>query len=131
MIRLLAISLALFCLGCTDPTIGIVSGTITVDGEPADGAISFVPTDGKKGPTGGKVTAGQYEVTVPVGEAKVEIRMPKIVGQTRIYNTKDSPVQDVMEESLPKKFNDETELVYDVPAGASSKNFDLSSGTSK
>lgn len=118
--------LALSAAGCSDPTVGIVSGTVTVDGNPADGAISFMPVDGKKAPTGGKIVAGAFTVTAPVGNAKIEVRVPKIVGQTRIYNTKDSPIQDVMEESLPKQFNDETELTYDVPAGKSEKNFDLS-----
>ena len=114
-------------VGCSDSTIGIVSGTVTIDGEPAEtGAVTFVPVDGKTGPAGTKIVDGAFEATLPVGPAKVQIRVPKIVGQTKIYNTPDSPIQDVMAESLPAKYNDETELIYDVPPGKSQHDFDLS-----
>lgn len=127
MKRLSLMLLAMALAGCQDSSIGIVSGTVTVDGSQAgDGSIVFAPLDGKHGPAGGPIVDGTYSVTVPVGPSKVEIRLPVVVGQIRIYGTKDSPIQDDMRDSLPPKYNDETELTYDVPAGKSEKNFDLS-----
>ena len=58
-------------------------------------------------------------------QSQNQIRVPKVVGQTRIYNTKDSPIQDVMQESLPPQYNDRTQLTYEVPSGKSTKDFDL------
>lgn len=118
--------LALLSVGCTDNNVGIVSGTVMIDGEPAStGSISFAPTDGKTAPAGGMIEEGRFEVTLPVGTSRIEIRVPRIIGKTKIYNTEDSPIQDIMEESLPAEYNDETELTYDVPPGKSEKNFDL------
>lgn len=125
--RFIAVSL-ISLAGCTDSNVGFVSGTITVDGEPAKtGSISFAAEDGKTAPAGGMIEDGGYEVKLPVGVSRVEIRVPRVIGQTKIYNTEDSPIQDIMEESLPAKYNDETELSYDVPSGKSEKNFDLTS----
>ena len=122
--------LAMLTLGCSDANLGIISGTVTVDGQPAKtGWIGFTPLDGKQGPQGGEILDGAYTATVPTGPSRVEIRVPKIVGQTKIYNTKDSPIQDVMQESLPPKYNERSELTYDVPSGKSEKNFDLSTKT--
>ena len=117
----------LLATGCGIENVGIVSGTVNVDGSPAlDGSIVFVPTDGKHAPAGGPITDGVFKVTAPTGPSKVEIRVPKIVGKIRIYNTKDSPIQDDMRESLPPRYNDETELTYDIPSGESEKNFEVS-----
>ena len=112
------LAFCIICLcasGCEEPTTGTVTGTITVDGDlPTTGYIGFTATDGKTGPVGGEVTDGEYTVVVPLGDAKVDIRIPKVVGKKRLYDTPDSPVQEVTEESLPPRFNDETELVHTV-----------------
>ena len=119
-------------LGCSDPNIGIVSGMVLVDDAPANGSISFVPTNGKTAPQGGEIVDGAYEVTLPIGDAKVEIRVSKVVGEKKIYEQDpNSPVQDVLAEALPARYNDETELTYDVPSGKSTKDFDLSTKKKK
>ena len=116
-----------FAMGCSDPTIGVVSGTVTVDGEPAEtGTVGFIPTDGKSSTGGGEIVDGAYTAVVPVGTSVVEVRVPIIVGEKRLYNTKDSPVAPIWKDSLPAKFNDKSELIYDVPSGKSQKDFDLS-----
>lgn len=122
------LALLILC-GCGDPTKGIVSGTITVDGQPAEtGAISFIPLDGRSSTAGGVITDGQYTVNAAVTKVRVEIRVPKVVGEKKIYDTPDSPVQKVMQESLPAKFNDNSELRYDIPSGRSTKDFSLETG---
>jgi hypothetical protein len=121
--------LAIFgAAGCSqaDATRGDVSGRVTVDDAPAaTGAISFAPVDGASPTSGGKILDGKYSVKAPFGVAKVEIRVPKVVGERKLYDTPDSPVQPLMEESLPKKYNDESELTIDVKPGSTEHDFDL------
>lgn len=112
--------------GCSDPTQGIVSGSVVVDGEPAEtGAISFIPVSGRGTTAGAVIEQGKYKATVPVGEVRIEVRVPKVVGEQKIYDTPDSPVQQVMEESLPARFNAQSELTWEVPSGKSTRDFDF------
>ena len=117
--RLLFFLLLPACLapGCAEPTEGVVSGTVIVDGEPANGSIGFIPVDGLSSTSGAAINDGKYTAIVPLGKMKVQIRANKKVGETRIYNTPDSPIQTILAEVLPKKFNDETELLLDVKPG--------------
>lgn len=121
---------AALLLGCSgDNTTGEVTGTVSVDGKPAEkGSIGFVPVDGKSPTAGAEIKDGKYTAKVPVGTAKVEIRVPKVVGKKKLYNTPDSPVQDLLEEVLPAKFNEESELKLDVKSGKNEKSWDLKSG---
>jgi hypothetical protein len=119
------IAVCLFA-GCAEPTTGVVTGAITVDGAPAkSGRIAFFPVDGKSPIAGAEIKEGQYTTEVTLGTAKVEIRVPKITGQKKLYDTPDSPVQPIMEESLPAKYNDTTELTLDVKPGENRKDYDL------
>ena len=113
--------------GCSEPTEGEVSGTVIVDGEPANGSIGFIPVDGLSSTSGAAIKDGKYTAIVPLGEMKVQIRANKKVGETRIYNTPDSPIQTILAEVLPPKYNDETELRLDVKPGKNQQDYDLKS----
>ena len=116
-------------IGCGDPTQGTVSGVVSVDGEAAaSGSISFFPVDGKGRVTGGTIEQGAYEVQAPVGTVRVEIRVPRAVGERKVYDTPDSPVKTLFDESLPARYNDESELTYLVEPGSAVKNFELTTG---
>ena len=114
--------------GCFAPrTTGDVTGTVSIDGVPAaDGSIAFFPVDGKSPTSGTTIKDGKYEAEVPLGTVKVQIRVSKVVGQKKLYDTPDSPVQPLMKEILPAKYNDETELTLDVKPGDNEMNFELS-----
>ena len=114
-------------VGCSDgPPVGTVTGKVTIDGvAPKDGAISFFPLDGKSPTSGATITDGQYTAEVPVGKVKIEIRIPKQIGQKRIYPTPDSPVQPIMAEALPPQYNDRSTLTMDVQKGANERDFEL------
>ncbi len=113
--------------GCGEPpTTAVVEGTVTVDGTPAEmGSIAFFPTDGKSATSGAALENGKYKAQVPFGEVKVEVRVNKVVGQQRLYDTPDSPVQPILAEVLPPKYNDQTELTMIVEPGVNQQNFDL------
>jgi hypothetical protein len=124
----LSIVLVLIILaGCGESTIGVVSGTVTVDGLPAkEGSIAFFPVDRKSATAGAEIREGEYTAQVPLGASKVEIRVPKVVGQRKLYNTSNSPIMPLLEESLPAKYNDQTELTLDVRPGKNRQDYQLS-----
>ena len=106
---------------------GEVSGTVTVDGRPAPpgSSITFVPADGK-GPTAGAlIEDGKYTARVPVGPSKVQVRAPKTVARKAGKQAGPGAGSDLVEESLPAKYNDSTTLTYDVKPGAQTKDWDL------
>lgn len=125
------LTLALVMSGCGDDGLpmGEVTGTVTVDGEPAQtGSIAFFPTDGKSPTAGGAIEGGRYTAQVPLGESKVEVRVSKIVGHRKLYDTPDSPTQPLLEEVLPAKYNSQTELLIDVTSGVNEQDYDLEAG---
>lgn len=118
--------IAVLTVGCSDgPRVGTVSGVVKVSGKEAErGSVTFIPADGKGPTAGGEITAGgRYTARVPHGSMKVEVRVPKVVGKKALYG-KDGPYMDVLEEVLPDKFNNKTELTVDVK-GDTTKDWDL------
>lgn len=117
-------------VGCSsDGGKGTVEGTVTLNGQPLEkGLIRFVPVDGNSQPADGTITGGKFTVIAPKGEFRVEITSPKVVGQTKMYDTPDSPTVDKIEEAIPPKYNVQTELQITVPKGKTeNKQFDLTS----
>jgi hypothetical protein len=89
------------------------------------GAITFFPVDGKARTTGTKIIGGKYNANVPLGLQKVEIHVPKVIGRKKLYNTPDSPMEDITDESLPAKYNRQSELQLDVKPGNNEQDFNL------
>lgn len=116
----------IFPLGCSDPNLGQLSGTVTIDGEtPQNGSIAFFPVDGQSFSSGAVITDGAYYAEVPLGKSRVEIRVAKVVGEKKLYDAPNSPVQPLLAERLPARYNDASELEIEVVAGASEHNFQL------
>lgn len=112
--------------GCNDPNFGLVSGAVTIDGEPAkDGSIAFFPLDGKASTAGGVIADGNYSAKVPVGTLRVEIRVAKVVGEKKLYDAPNSPIQPLLAELLPARYNDASELQIEVAAGSNEHDFEL------
>jgi hypothetical protein len=119
-------SLVVLVCGCSEPTSGIVTGLVTVDGTAAKtGSIAFFPVNGQGATAGAVIADGRYEVTAPFGVMKVEIRVPRIVGEQKLYDTTDSPVRSRLTEALPARYNDATELQLEVQPGEMEQNFEL------
>jgi hypothetical protein len=123
----LVLAAAFALVGCGDgSSLPKVSGSVSVDGQLVEkGSISFIPAAGQGPTTGTEILAGKYTSQAPLGEAKVEIRVPKVVGKKKLYDTADSPVQDVMEELLPARYNEKSELRFESKAGRNEKNWEL------
>lgn len=116
------------CLGCEDPTIGIISGNVTLDGNPVpEGSIAFFPTAGDSFTAGGAIHEGLYQSRVPLGELRVEIRVPKQVGEQALYNVPDSPKMPILAEALPARYNNRSELKITVKPGKAKHDFQLTS----
>ena len=119
---------SVFAAACsTGPATGEVSGTVQVDGKtpPAGSSITFFPSDGKAPSAGALIDNGRYAARVPVGTAKVEIRVPRVLAKSKAAKQGPGAEGDVVEESLPAKYNDQTELRLDVKPGKNSKDWDL------
>ncbi|MCA9185849.1 MAG: hypothetical protein R3E01_20375 [Pirellulaceae bacterium] len=119
--------MSLLAAGCVDKTKGIVTGEVTVNGAKPErnGYISFIPVDGKGSTSGGEIADGKFEFESKVGMKRVEIRIPKVTGQKKLYNTPDSPIKDLMDESIDAKFNDNSEIQYEVVPGTQVINYDV------
>lgn len=109
-----------------------VSGKVTVDGQiPAAGSsITFFPSDGKP-PAGDTLKDGNYNVNVATGESKVEIRVPRIVPNLNPTVRKQGPGAEdaaagTITESLPPKYNDQSELKLNVVGGKNQKDWEVS-----
>jgi hypothetical protein len=124
-------------VGCGGDQPGEVSGTVSVDGQvPAEGSsITFVPT-GKTAGGGCLIEGGKYAVKLAPGNYKVEIRVPKAIKGSKGAPAGDGPQPGGpgsggpggpanIEESLPPKYNDHTELTIEVKSGSNPKNWEL------
>lgn len=110
--------------GCSGGGGGTVSGEVTVDNVPlAEGRIEFTPP-GPKGPLQTTITAGKYTLRdVPEGTALVRIFAPKMIGKKAMLPG--SPPVEQYDETLPKRYNVESDLKREVKAGDNKIDFPI------
>lgn len=124
-----AVAAGLF-VGCSsEPSRVSIRGKVTLDGKSLEkGLVEFLPADGKT-PTakGGVIVDGEYTADVVPGDVLVKIHSSKVVGKKKRYDTPDSPIDEVTEEAIPKKYNEETTLKEKITADRKEINFDLKS----
>lgn len=111
------------------PALADVKGKVTLDGKPlTDGTMSFFPADGNAPTSGCEIKNGVYTARVPLGTMQVRINAPRVTGEKLLYaDNPNGPKQQVKEESLPKRYHEETTLSLDVKPGVNEKNFELTS----
>jgi hypothetical protein len=116
-------------IGCSaDAKNGIVTGTVTLDGQPLKaGTIRFDAVDGRTAAADASIADGKFTAKLPPGDKRVTITSPKVVGKKKMYDTPDSPVYEVAEESLPARYNSQSELKLTVKLGDQDAKFDLKS----
>lgn len=138
------------CSGGTDgPELGLVSGTVTLDGTPLSGiAVSFVPDDGR--PAMGKTDSdGHYQLTYirdtlgcKVGHCRVQIGNteetidqfaeelgvePLLEGDDLVQEPSPQKSTKPKDGQIPSRYNTQTELEADVKAGENTFDFTLTS----
>jgi len=120
------LGLVLPLVGCGDPP-AEVTGMVNVDKKPVTkGSIAFIPADLKGQTSGGEIIDGKYSVKkVSLGVMKVEIRYPKVADKKKDYDAPGGKYYETFNESLPAKYNDQTELKMEVQAGKNEQNWDL------
>jgi hypothetical protein len=128
VISLCALSMA--TSGCsTEAGKGTVSGTVTLDGQPLkDGLIRFVPVDGQTATAEAMIVDGEFRALLPIGEKRVSISAPKVVGKRPAYQAAGAPSIDIVEELLPARYNAKSELTLNVTGGRQDADFKLTSG---
>ena len=122
---------ALSC-GCSDSGGRLaLRGSVSLDGEPlADGAISFRPLAGTKGPAaGGDIVDGHFSIRAQdgtfSGKFRVEIRAMRKTRQQDTYPITGETF-DIEEQYLPLRYNEQSELEREVTAdGPNDFKFDL------
>ena len=115
--------------GSAGPDQHAVSGKVTLDGSPVEnGTISFMSSgDGPPESAHANIVNGSY--TIPAdrgpqsGSFQVMIYCPKPTGKTTI-DTDTGAAVPVMQETIPKKYNEESTLTIEI-AGSESHDFEL------
>ena len=129
LMRISPLALAFFALiglaGC-GPATGTVTGEVTVNGAPLDeGVITFSPADKNGETVTRKIKAGKYEAKMIAGNKFVQISAPVVVGMRKESTHPDAPLIPETEESLPPRYNSESELTFEIKPGMNTKNWTL------
>ena len=118
------------CGGASDqPELGTVSGTVTLDGEPvADAKIQFLPTEGGRPSFGTSNAEGVFTLNYNAASPGATIG-PHIVTITTFKQEELKPgvpgYQPGVEERIPKKYWENSELKQVVAAGDNQIDFAL------
>lgn len=106
--------------GCDNSvTMVNVSGSVTLDSDPLpDGLITIFPIKGGK-PNSGQITDGKYELDVEPGTYKVEIS--RLVSTGAPVTDPDYGIESEQRESIPSRYNSQSELRMEVTANDSTE----------
>jgi len=117
---------SLLLAGCDQgPPKGTVKGSVTLDGQPVDGGvITFIPADGNSQPEAVTIAGGQYTVTMPLGEKRVEIYWAPSGGEAA--DTANQGREQIVQK-IPTKYNSQSTLKHTVVKGEAHQDFPLSS----
>jgi hypothetical protein len=124
-VGLLAAS-AVMASGCQSrapgtPDLAPVSGTVTVDGQPADKVVVSFEGPGNKVSFGNTDTTGRYELNY-IHQSKGAVIGANTV---KITTRLEAPSPAGYVDPIPAKYNDRTTLKADVKAGPNMINFEL------
>jgi hypothetical protein len=121
----MAVIAVLFASGCGGgggPSLGTVSGRVTLDGQPLQGAVvEFQPAEGR----------GSFGVTDAQGDYRLsftEARQGAVLGKHTVRITLDAEDDErKTDANIPARYNRLSELTAEVQAGSNERNFELQS----
>jgi hypothetical protein len=138
--RLLVGLLLVSLFGCKPYQVAQVAGKVTLDGKPlAKASITFAPMASKGNPAPGPTATGltdadgRYQLifdknTPGAVVGKCRVYITSVVGDGTVEERDGGPPVKRVKDRVPAKYNLNTELTYDVPAGGSDRaNFELTS----
>ncbi|MCA8988334.1 MAG: carboxypeptidase regulatory-like domain-containing protein [Planctomycetaceae bacterium] len=119
------------CGGSSDqPELGQVKGKVTLDGQPvADATVFFWPADGGRTVSTTTDANGDYELKY-VGDdkgTKVGKNKVRVSTQRDGDSDEDGNPTEPRKETIPAKYNTETQLEFDVTPGENVINLELTS----
>lgn len=123
---------AVAAIGCggapaDTPDLGVVSGTVKLDGQPlGDATVSFSPESGR---TSTAITdeAGEYELEYTASLKGAKIGMHSVTITTFVEAEDPDDSGTAVAEKVPTKYNKQTTLSKDVVAGDNAIDFELKS----
>lgn len=122
-------------IGCSKPDhpeVGRVSGVVTLDGQPLEGAtVMFQPLEGRAS-LGTTDRAGKYTLIYLDGVPGARVGLHKVIIRTEVPGEDGQPP--LVREKLPRRYHDQTELTAEVKPGSNTFDFALTSqsgGTAK
>jgi hypothetical protein len=122
--RVAALAVALSAASCSsESALVTITGNVTLDGTPLpEGDILFTPADTQFGSEGAKIENGAYRAALHPGQSKVQIRA------TRPVPGKKGPMgEQLIEDYIPSKYNDQSTLTIDVSKSQNKHDFQLHS----
>ena len=108
-----------------------VEGSVQVDGAPLDqGEIVFLPSGSTKGPlAAGEIVDGNFRIPankgLVAGSYRVEITADRKTGKKIQADERSSDMVDQLEQYLPAKYNDSSELTAEIQSGGEPLSFEL------
>lgn len=124
----LAVVVAMLAGGCgpKGPTKITIRGAVTLDGEPLPtGQVVFIHADPSVGAAGGAIVNGSFTVTTYKGAHAVEVHCMQ--QRPRPIPPGGRPEDGITEVSIiPRRYNEETELTFDVQSPEDRPEFALS-----
>lgn len=119
--------IAILLLGCGGrrPNQGTITGQISLDGAPvSDGRIQFEDIAGAASSAGTKIENGAYRVVAPVASMKVRIVAYREV-PGKFLEMNPGVKTPLIEQYIPAKYNENSELTADIKAGENTLDFKL------
>jgi len=126
------IAIALFAVAGCGRAVS-VSGVVTLDGKPIEGAaVSFTPASGDGGGLGGSYgktdAQGKFSLRTVIGDKPGAAAGKHKVTISLSQGADPNNPEAAQKELIPAKYNTKSELTFDVPSGGTNKaNFDLQS----
>lgn len=133
---LLYVSVSLIAIGCGGsgdrPDLGRVTGVVTMDDKPLSNAkVYFWPKEGGRTSESTTDSAGKYELQYTLDAKGAQVGMCEVRVSTALDEQADEEgnvTQEAKDETVPAKYNDETELSFEVKPGDNTYDIKLKSG---